>query len=220
MSYRASPTRVTRPDTSPSSTSVPPALCLSTFNAISYCSVEFNTTQYLTPGIPFLYNPPGSDAHSNYALLRIVALCSIGGAALAILYRNRRRAMRDSKVVPRLALTDSGRVDRIERFPQYVARQMGFEDTTECPQLCTLAYDYLRKSKGCEDNIYSYFSNDPNAEFLYGKLVEELDRCMLAYFAFHWNHASDIVCQVLSTESKPKPRLKNIVLAATSIANE
>lgn len=78
----------------------------------------------------------------------------------------------------------------------FAARQLGFQDANECPQLCKLAYDYLRISKDCEDNIYAFFSNDPNASSLYVKLIEEFDKCILGYFAFHWGHASDIISQV------------------------
>lgn len=75
---------------------------------------------------------------------------------------------------------------------------MGFEDMNECPQLCKLARDYLKTNKGCEDNIFAFFANEPNPESLYVKLVEELDKCILAYFAFHWNHATLLVSQVMT----------------------
>lgn len=44
---------------------------------------------------------------------------------------------------------------KLERFSVYVARQIGFSDPSDCPQLCKLAYDYLRSTKGCEVNIYT-----------------------------------------------------------------
>lgn len=73
---------------------------------------------------------------------------------------------------------------------------MGFEDINECPQLCKLAYDYLKRTKGSEDNIYSFFANESDPDSLYVKLVEELETCILSYFAFHWNHATLLVSQV------------------------
>lgn len=69
-------------------------------------------------------------------------------------------------------------------------------DAIECPQLCKLAYDYLRKTKGCEESIYEFFANEPEGESLCVKLIEEFDRCILSYFAFHWSHASDMISQV------------------------
>ncbi|XXG77714.1 hypothetical protein AAC387_Pa08g1815 [Persea americana] len=129
--------------------------------------------------------------------------------------QRQRRAMRDEKVIPRLVMTDSGSVDRLESFPHYVARQLGFEDPSKCPQLCNLAYDYLRKNKGCTENIYAFFSNDTNAESLYLKLIEEFDKCILGYFAFHWSQATHMISQVLSVDSEPTRKLKNIVMAAT-----
>lgn len=83
---------------------------------------------------------------------------------------------------------------------------MGFDDTNECPQLCKLAYEYLKKSKGCEDNIYEYFSKEAEPESLYVKLVEEFDRCILSYFAFHWSHASLMISQVIKFLKK---KIKN-----------
>ena len=73
---------------------------------------------------------------------------------------------------------------------------MGFTDPGECPQLCKLAYAYLKKSKECDENIYEYFSSQPDADSLYVKLVEELDRCTLSYFAFYWAQASLTINQV------------------------
>ena len=76
------------------------------------------------------------------------------------------------------------------------ARQMGFTDRRECPHLCKLASDYIRKSEGCEDNIYSFFADEADADSLYIKLVEELERCILSYFAFHWGQAHHMISQV------------------------
>ncbi|KAL2463724.1 P-loop containing nucleoside triphosphate hydrolase superfamily protein [Forsythia ovata] len=103
---------------------------------------------------------------------------------------------------------------KIERFSHYVARQMGFEDESECPQLTKLAYEYLKKSKGCDDKIYEYFANEPNADALYVKLVDEFERCILGYFAFHWSQAPLMISQVLSVNSHQK-KLKEVVMAAT-----
>lgn len=76
------------------------------------------------------------------------------------------------------------------------ARQMGFEDENECPQLIKLAYEYLKRSKGVDDKIYEYFAKQPNAEDLYVNLVEEFERCILGYLAFHWSQASLLISQV------------------------
>lgn len=82
------------------------------------------------------------------------------------------------------------------------ARQMGFLDADECPQLCKLAYDYLRKSKGCEDSILEFFANEPDSgRSLCLRLIDEFDKCILSYFAFHWGQASDLISQVLLLRS-------------------
>lgn len=78
----------------------------------------------------------------------------------------------------------------------FAARQMGFLDAKECPQLGKLAYQYLKKSKGCESSIYEFFDGEEDAESLYAKLIEELDICILTYFAFHWTQVSHMISQV------------------------
>ena len=76
------------------------------------------------------------------------------------------------------------------------ARQIGFTDGSECPELSKLAYEYLKQGKVCEEKIYEYFISQPEADLLYGKLLEEFDRCILSYFAYHWSQASDMITQV------------------------
>jgi len=76
------------------------------------------------------------------------------------------------------------------------ARQMGFADRRECPHLCRLAAEYIRDCDGCEEDIYAFFSQEPDADSLYVKLVEEFERCILSYFAFHWSHADLLISQV------------------------
>ncbi|KAK6161394.1 hypothetical protein DH2020_004775 [Rehmannia glutinosa] len=120
----------------------------------------------------------------------------------------------DNHLAPLLERAESGRVAKIERFSHYLARQIGFEDESECPQLIKLAYEYLKRSKGVDDKIYEYLANQPNAEDLYVKLVEEFERCILGYLAFHWSQAPVMISQVLSVDSEQK-RLKDFVMAAT-----
>ncbi|XP_031272405.1 uncharacterized protein LOC116130853 [Pistacia vera] len=151
---------------------------------------------------------------------RILAASFIGAISVAAAnhYRHRYKeeAEEDQYIIPRLDRTKSGRLGKLERFSHYVARQMGFADANECPRLSKLAYDYLRKTKGCEESVYEFFANEPEGESLCVKLIEEFDRCILSYFAFHWSHASDMISQVLSVESdQNKTKLKNFVMAAT-----
>ena len=76
------------------------------------------------------------------------------------------------------------------------ARQLGFKDGNECPELSKLASDYVRSSKGFDDELYVYFSNELDVESLCTNLVNELERCILGYFAFHWSQASLMINQV------------------------
>ncbi|KAK9684632.1 hypothetical protein RND81_10G221600 [Saponaria officinalis] len=122
----------------------------------------------------------------------------------------------DEKIVPQLNKTESGRVGRLERFSHYVARQIGFEDPNECPLLCKLANDYLKKTEGCESNMFEYLANELDAELLYVKLIEEIDTCILSYFSFHWTHTSSMINLVLDKEDvERKTKFKDLVMAAT-----
>jgi hypothetical protein len=78
------------------------------------------------------------------------------------------------------------------------ARQIGFDHASECPHLCTLAYDYLRKNKGYEENIFAFFQNTADPESLIVKFIEELDKCILGYFSFHWKCSTYMITQVKS----------------------
>jgi len=78
----------------------------------------------------------------------------------------------------------------------FAARQIGFVDASEVPELCRLAQDYLRNSEGCKESIYQYLANGEDPNPLYAKLIDEFERCILSYFAFHWNQASYIISQV------------------------
>lgn len=81
---------------------------------------------------------------------------------------------------------------------------MGFSDKRLCPQLGRLASDYINKREDCEDNIYAYFSHEPDGDSLFVKLVEEFERCILSYFAFHWSYADIALTQVI-TRNKIHP---------------
>ncbi|XP_073119649.1 calmodulin calcium-dependent NAD kinase-like isoform X2 [Henckelia pumila] len=149
----------------------------------------------------------------------LAATASIGLLSAVIIHLHRRKEKpaehhHDNLLAPLLDRTGSGRLAKIERFSHYLARQMGFEDGKECPQLIKLADEYLKRSKGVDEKIYEYLNNEANAEELYVKLVEEFERCIVGYFAFHWSQAPVMINQVLSADYDQK-RLKNLVLAAT-----
>ncbi|CAL5404224.1 unnamed protein product [Camellia sinensis] len=139
----------------------------------------------------------------GHILAHILAATSIGViSATAFHYYHQQKPpkqLEDQTIVPLLDRNESGRVAKLERFSNHV----GFEDGSECPQLCKLAYEYLKKSKECESTIYEYFADEPNVDELHVKLVEEFDRCILAYFAFHWSQASLMISQILE-DNKPE----------------
>ncbi|KAJ9564921.1 hypothetical protein OSB04_000887 [Centaurea solstitialis] len=145
----------------------------------------------------------------------IIVASSIGlTIAAAVHYGFKRRRYR---VIPRIRLSDTGQPIQLEPFPQYVARQMGFSERKECPHLLKLADEYIRKVEGCEEEMYLFFANEPNGDSLFIKLVEELERCILSYFAFHWSNAHFMMSQVLagSDSQEPRRKFKEIVMQAT-----
>ncbi|KAK7270314.1 hypothetical protein RIF29_23367 [Crotalaria pallida] len=144
-----------------------------------------------------------------------ILVASSFGLIFAVAMHYRLKNIRDGKITPRLRLSKEGHPPKLERFSHYVARQMGFKDRRCCPHLCKLASEYIRKCEGCEDDIYEFFEHEQDADSLFVKLVEEFERCILSYFAFHWKHGDALISQVLSSETEPKRKLKNIVMAAT-----
>ncbi|XP_020584838.1 uncharacterized protein LOC110027664 isoform X2 [Phalaenopsis equestris] len=140
---------------------------------------------------------------------------AIAATALLSGEQGRQELNGDVWQIPRLRMAESGRVEELERFCQYVARQIGFEDISECPQLGKLAYAYMRKTKGYEEHIFSFFSNEPDPEALCVELIDELDKCILGYFAFHWRHATFLISQILDADAKPVGKLKNMIMEAT-----
>ncbi|WVZ59863.1 hypothetical protein U9M48_009955 [Paspalum notatum var. saurae] len=157
-------------------------------------------------------------------LLHVAALSTAGAVAAAFsLARRRLRGKKQLLVqqqapmaeMPRLQVAPSGRFEHLEKFSHYVARQLGFQDMNECPQLCKLANNYLSSTKTCMEDIYGFFSNAKDAESLYVKFIEELDKCILGYFAFHWDHATYLISSALTVDTGTKRKLRNMVLEAT-----
>ncbi|CAI9118285.1 OLC1v1019834C1 [Oldenlandia corymbosa var. corymbosa] len=162
-----------------------------------------------------------SDDGKFFLVKLLVAISIVIISSAAAIYFRKRKSKSSPKdhhfndvLVPSLKRTESGRVGNLERFSDYVARQIGFKDGSECPQLSKLVYDYLKRSKGWDEKMFEYFANEEDPGSLYVKLVEELERCILGYFAFFWSQASLMITQVLSVETEKK-RLKNLVMAAT-----
>ncbi|CAL5353691.1 hypothetical protein CsSME_00041746 [Camellia sinensis var. sinensis] len=159
-------------------------------------------------------SPPNYNSNGKPTCTQIFLASSIGLIIAAAMHYHLKK-LRDQKILPRIKVSGNSPVRKVERFSHYVARQMGFADRRACPHLCKLASEYIRKSEDCEDNIYSFFADDPDVDSLYIKLVEEFERCILSYFAFHWNQAHHMISQVLAADSEPKKKLKHYVMAAT-----
>ncbi|KAG4928106.1 hypothetical protein JHK82_053792 [Glycine max] len=155
-----------------------------------------------------------NDDDAKFSFTHIIVATFIG-LIFVVVFHFGLKQTRDRKIIPRIRLSRAGHVPKLERFSHYVARQMGFKDRRSCPHLCRLASEYIRKYEGFEDDIYAFFENEPDADSLYVKLVEEFERCILSYLGFYWNYGDLIMSQVLTSENEPKKNLKNIVMAAT-----
>ncbi|KAK4487773.1 hypothetical protein RD792_005548 [Penstemon davidsonii] len=134
----------------------------------------------------------------------------------------RLKKLRDQRIVPRIKVSDTGQVLHIERFSHYVARQMGFTDRRECPNLCKLASHYIRKAEGCEEDMYTFFASEPDVDSLFIKMVEEFERFNVSTQIGHhisWEIIDilllNMLIQALGPESEPKKKLKHIVMVAT-----
>ncbi|KAJ3698825.1 hypothetical protein LUZ61_002530 [Rhynchospora tenuis] len=170
-----------------------------------------------TPFSPFLLQPPNplSDfvpiSQSNFQLH--FSHATLGVPASVEFHQSQNKKMREEVgPVPRLSESKSGRSFEIEKFSHYVARQLGFEDTHECLHICQLANDHLKQIKGHEESIFAFFANEPNAGDLTIKFLEEIDKCIMGYFAFHWNHATAMITQILSHDDS---KLRSMVMEAT-----
>nr|GEU58028.1 zeta toxin domain, P-loop containing nucleoside triphosphate hydrolase [Tanacetum cinerariifolium] len=147
---------------------------------------------------------------------QIIVASSIGLVIAATMHFGFKR--KRYQIIPRIRLSDTGQPLKLERFPQYVARQIGFTNSKECPHLIRFAAEYMVKAEGCEEEMYLFFSEETEADSLFIKLVEEFERCILSYFAFHWSNAPFMISQVLAgmEAQEPKKKLKDIVMQATS----
>ncbi|KAM3294158.1 hypothetical protein ACQJBY_037201 [Aegilops geniculata] len=150
------------------------------------------------------------DGFARQLLLRVVALCH-GSNKLPLLPAPPSAAMAE---MPRVEMACDGRAEHLEKFSHYVARQIGFEEASECPHLCKAANNYLRQTNNCMADVYGLLDGVPDADSLYVKLVDELERCILGYFAFHWDHSTTLVTQALSVDSTNKKKLRNVILEA------
>ncbi|KAL5712277.1 hypothetical protein ACHQM5_014466 [Ranunculus cassubicifolius] len=121
-----------------------------------------------------------------------------------------------SKIVPQLELCSAGCVYKLESFSHYVGRQIGLEENGEGSKIGELAENYLKRAEGIEVKIIEFLTTLNGDESLAIKLIEEFDRCIHGYFAFHWSHASAMISQVLNgVDSEPKKRLKSLVMEVT-----
>jgi hypothetical protein len=99
-------------------------------------------------------------------------------------------------------------------------------DTTVARTLAKMAEDYLRGDKSSSDrsreNVCILVSgpidqkSNEELEHLHSELLKEIDACMVAYFSFHWKHASAIIDQVVSNGVEQK-RLRKAVWLATRV---
>ncbi|XP_052731043.1 calmodulin calcium-dependent NAD kinase-like isoform X2 [Vigna angularis] len=153
-------------------------------------------------------------------LLQVLAASVAGLIVVALTTTYRRHARRRAKIVrkqkkliPLLKKTKSNDLIEIEKFSHYVARQIGFKDANEVPVLCILAQDFLKRSKECDENIFEYICSVYGYPWdLYTKLIDEFERCVNTYLAFHWNQVTHLISLALREESPHTKKFKKIIL--------
>ncbi|BFI10918.1 hypothetical protein MPTK1_3g18830 [Marchantia polymorpha subsp. ruderalis] len=155
------------------------------------------------------------------------ALLAVGVVNIIFyLKHQRQKRSKFDTITPKITYSDAGVVVSIERFGEYVVRQMGLDAKTQAAmRVAKVAEDYLRGDKSRADDsleiIFTFLSSicpgttDDEIEYLNRQLVKELDVCMLSYFSFHWEHTGKIIDQVINVEGKQKRSLKKAVLSAT-----
>ncbi|KAL2633664.1 hypothetical protein R1flu_005143 [Riccia fluitans] len=157
----------------------------------------------------------------------VTALVAVGVVNL-VLYLKKQKQKRskfDKRIIPTVTYSEDGVVS-VERFGDYVVRQMGLDEKSAAgKRLSKVAEDYLRGDKSKSDdsleNLFLFVSKacpqtpDDEIERLNLQLVKELDVSMLTYFSFHWEHTGKIIDQVINGEARKKRSLKHAVLSAT-----
>ncbi|CAL5323214.1 unnamed protein product [Camellia sinensis] len=108
-------------------------------------------------------SPPDYNSNGKPTCTQIFLASSIGLIIAAAMHYHLKK-LRDQKILSRMKVSGNRPVRKVERFSHYVASQMGFADRRACPHLCKLASEYIRKSEDCEDNIYSFFADDPDMD--------------------------------------------------------
>ncbi|XP_057841419.2 calmodulin calcium-dependent NAD kinase isoform X2 [Cryptomeria japonica] len=133
-------------------------------------------------------------------------------------YRACKRPTQHDKLMPVIELTEDGHVEKLEPFGEYVVRQLGIMTPDGDSRLSKLAEEYLRGDKSNSDrsreSILLYLSDmcpEDEIESLYKVITDELDSCILSYFAFHWDHSMFTINQINS----PKNKLQSAVYSAT-----
>ncbi|GLJ31600.1 hypothetical protein SUGI_0634280 [Cryptomeria japonica] len=151
----------------------------------------------------------------------LVASLGLLVVAQRILNEIYKKSTQHDKLMPRIELTKGGHVKKLERFGEYVVRQLGIMTPDGDSRLSKLAEEYLRGDKsnsdGSPESICLYLSDmypEGEIESLYKLIIDEIDSCILSYFAFQWDHSMFMINQVLQNKSQRK-KLQSAVFNAT-----
>lgn len=153
-------------------------------------------------------------------LLAAIVLSAVGLMSAFHKYQNFKRRRQHQKLIPYIVLTEDSHVKKLERFGEYVVRQLRLTGPHGYFRLTKIAEEYLRGDKSSsamsQESIYSYLSSiytKQEIQPLCAQLLHELDSCILSYFAFHWEHSKYIINQVLRGNSNSK-KLRSAILSA------
>ncbi|CAK9197391.1 unnamed protein product, partial [Sphagnum troendelagicum] len=153
---------------------------------------------------------------------KIYLIVGVGG--IVKLMSNFFANSRKKRLVPRLEFNQEGGITYVETFGDYVVRQLQLSSKiATAKNVAKVAEDYLKGDKSSADDsrenacmLVSGSSEDESEEkWLYHELLKELDACMLAYFSFHWNHASALLEHLIDDGSSSHEKFRRAVLSVT-----
>jgi hypothetical protein len=138
----------------------------------------------------------------------VIGVAVVTGVGVAKLLYHLSAIAKKKRLIPRVEFNKQGGITSVESFGDYVVRQLELSsEVAKAKNVAKVAEAYLKGDKSSIDDsrenacmLVSGVSEEGSEEEkrLYHEVLKELDACMLAYFSFHWKHASALTEQVQS----------------------
>ncbi|CAM6046406.1 unnamed protein product [Sphagnum compactum] len=153
------------------------------------------------------------------ATLEVIGVAVVTGVGVAKLLCHLSAIAKKKRLIPRVEFNKQGGITSVESFGDYVGEHF-VSSRHLIPLLSKVAEAYLKGDKSSTDDsrenacmLVSGVSEEGSEEEnrLYHEVLKELDACMLAYFSFHWKHASALTEQLVRTGSTLQQKLRRAV---------